>query len=332
MPDDWEIAHGLNPNDPKDANQDRDHDRYTNIEEYINNLARREIVVAADGTGNFKSVQAAIDSIPDGNRQRIVIAIKEGVYRDQLRIEKSFLTLRGADRKRTKIEFEIDTSACKIPGSVEENCTSVRVDASDVSIENLTVENPVAGKGKSAALSIVGSSTRVAVRNADIIGAGGDTLALTSRGKFYLNNVYVSGTYHIIVPRGSAYFTNCTFWCLGHKTCLFNEGITNETDKLVIRDSCIGGPSPFGLGSYFRDAAWYFIDNEFSATMLPEAIFRQPAKNYQLKWGEDRIYFSGNKGPGYAWMKDNLDKSPAGKKSRVTAAWALVDWDPEKEQ
>lgn len=38
MPDDWEISHGLNPNDPTDANEDQDGDGYTNIEEYINSF------------------------------------------------------------------------------------------------------------------------------------------------------------------------------------------------------------------------------------------------------------------------------------------------------
>jgi hypothetical protein len=38
MPDDWEIAHGLNPNDPSDANGDLNGDGYTNIEKFINGL------------------------------------------------------------------------------------------------------------------------------------------------------------------------------------------------------------------------------------------------------------------------------------------------------
>jgi len=37
MPDDWEKAHGLNPNDPSDRNGTRD-DGYTNLEKYLNGL------------------------------------------------------------------------------------------------------------------------------------------------------------------------------------------------------------------------------------------------------------------------------------------------------
>ena len=39
IPDDWENANGLNPQDPTDGNKDSDKDGYTNIEEYLNELA-----------------------------------------------------------------------------------------------------------------------------------------------------------------------------------------------------------------------------------------------------------------------------------------------------
>ncbi|MDR3457425.1 MAG: thrombospondin type 3 repeat-containing protein [Verrucomicrobiae bacterium] len=38
IPDDWEKAHGLNPNDPEDANKDANGDGYTNLEKYLNSL------------------------------------------------------------------------------------------------------------------------------------------------------------------------------------------------------------------------------------------------------------------------------------------------------
>ena len=38
MPDAWETANGLNPNDATDGNGDPDGDGYTNVEEYLNSL------------------------------------------------------------------------------------------------------------------------------------------------------------------------------------------------------------------------------------------------------------------------------------------------------
>jgi hypothetical protein len=38
MPDSWETARGLDRNNAADANSDRDHDGYTNIEAYLNSF------------------------------------------------------------------------------------------------------------------------------------------------------------------------------------------------------------------------------------------------------------------------------------------------------
>jgi len=300
-----------------------------------------ELVVALDGAGQFKSLQQAVDSIPANNTERVVIHVKSGTYKEEVRIRNSFVTLRGEDRKQTRIVADVDTSACPTgPNeSKEEHCATVIGDGTDLMFENLTVENSHHGKsGKGAALSLVNDSTRIVIFNADIVGYGGDTLTLSARrdrigagSDYYLNNVYVSGTYHIIVPRGAAYVVNSKFWCLGgERNCLFAEGITRSTDKLVIRDSAIDGPEPFGLGSYFRDAAWYFVHDIFSSNLLPDgSIHREPAKNYGMKWGEDRIYFAANTGPNYPWLKDNLQDSPARNAASVTAQWVFPQWDPE---
>ena len=44
MPDEWEKANGLNPNDPSDANKDCTGDGYTNIEKYINGISTRNCI------------------------------------------------------------------------------------------------------------------------------------------------------------------------------------------------------------------------------------------------------------------------------------------------
>ncbi|MBZ5567472.1 MAG: hypothetical protein LAN64_06435 [Acidobacteriia bacterium] len=300
-----------------------------------------DITVAAQGRAQFQSIQAAVDSVPEGNRERVVIHIKNGTYREQVRIHRSFLTLRGEDRRKTLITAAVDTSSCPVAAdqSQEEQCATVISDGSEVAFENLTVANSFQSeKGKGAALSIVGDATRIVIANADVVGFGGDTLVLAARrwklgngAEYYLNNVYVWGTYHIMVPRGTTYAVNSRFWCMGGtKNCLFNEGLTRESDKLVIRNSAIDGPEPFGLGSYFRDAAWYFVDDRISDRLRANGqIRREPAKEYQMKWGEGRIYFADNKAPDYPWLKNNIEQSPARTKATVTAEWTLPDWNPE---
>jgi hypothetical protein len=299
------------------------------------------LTVASDGSGNFKTIQAAVNAVPAGNRERTVILIKNGIYPEQVWIHNSFLTLRGEDRKKTRIIAAVNSDACPVaPGqSVEEHCSTVLAEGTDLVFENFTAENPYKpDKGKGAALSVMGDSTRTVVANVDVIGHGGDTFVLSARrfttgtgADYYVNHVYVSGTYHIIVPRGAAYVVDSTFWCIGGMTnCLFSEGVIRETDKLVIRDSVIDGDLPFGLGTYFRDTAWYFIDDTISGKLRPDGqIHRVPAKNYTMKWGEGRIYFADNKAPDYPWLKNNIDQSPAKSKATVTAAWTFPEWNPE---
>jgi pectin methylesterase-like acyl-CoA thioesterase len=56
-----------------------------------------DIIVAADGTGNAKSVQEAIDKVPSNNKQRIVIRIKPGTYLEQIRVpvDKPYISFIG---------------------------------------------------------------------------------------------------------------------------------------------------------------------------------------------------------------------------------------------
>ncbi len=56
MPDDWETANGLNPNDPSDANGDCTGDGYTNIEKYINGISTKVKVDWTDLKNNHDTL------------------------------------------------------------------------------------------------------------------------------------------------------------------------------------------------------------------------------------------------------------------------------------
>jgi hypothetical protein len=60
MPDEWEKAHGLNPNDAADANLDSDHDGYTNLEEYLNGTDPQQYIDYRDPKSNFDALTAGL--------------------------------------------------------------------------------------------------------------------------------------------------------------------------------------------------------------------------------------------------------------------------------
>ncbi len=300
-----------------------------------------DLTVAADGSGDFQSVQAAVDSIPRENTERKIIFIKNGTYTEKLRIERSFVTLRGEDRAKTRLVWEINDPRNDPKANADgRGIASFNLhNASDIVVDNLTIDNPAKLGLKPFAVFSTGTGTRIVLQNANILGLGGDTLSLWTRGLYYHRNIHVTGTYHFVGPRGTCYMSDSLIEVLGPVTnALFNEGMQDERQKFVLQRCRIVSKVPFGLGSHFRDAAWYFIDCEFPETLRPEGkifvaqsnVNRPQPVSAMFKWGTDRVYFANAKGPDYPWLKDNLEKSEAKSAAEITAAWTFSgQWDPE---
>src|SRR5687768_3435991 len=69
-----------------------------------------DLTVAADGSGDVRTVSEAITRVPENNKKRFIIFIKKGVYNEQVRIpvNKPFITLRGESAENTKLSFDIN--------------------------------------------------------------------------------------------------------------------------------------------------------------------------------------------------------------------------------
>jgi pectate lyase len=80
MPDCWEIAMGLNPNDSSDSHGDKDGDGYTNIEEYINDLA---LVMEGKTPQNFNLIggcPADVENVPSPFALKASVSVAPTVY------------------------------------------------------------------------------------------------------------------------------------------------------------------------------------------------------------------------------------------------------------
>ncbi len=168
-------------------------------------LARNadRIVVAADGSGDFRTVQAAVNFAEPHREKPVVIFIRRGRYEELVRIgrEKQHVHLIGEDRKRTVIAF---TNNEKLnPGWIQRSVLGVEAD--DFMLENLTVQNTTPYKGGQAEAVFV-NGERCVLRNADFLSLQ-DTLNLS--GRVSVVDSYIEGDVDYVWGYGTAVFERC---------------------------------------------------------------------------------------------------------------------------
>ena len=169
------------------------------------------VTVAADGTGDFCTVQGAIDYVPAGNTAPVTINVAAGTYREIVEIPtKHAITVHGQDRNASVISYPNNATLQIPPGSTASMGTKWRamfgVDGSnDLVIENITLWNPspqLSTNGQSETLRVEGGA-RTIVRNATIRGLQ-DTLLMS--GQVYIANSIIEGNVDFIWGNGAVYF------------------------------------------------------------------------------------------------------------------------------
>lgn len=118
----------------------------------VDGQTSKRIVVAADGSGDFKSVQQAVDHVPENNSRPIVIQIKPGVYQEQVRVSsgKRFVTFRGEDARKTVITHRLSA----LQAGNTRLAFAVYVNADDFRAENVTFENSYGTGSQAVALFV----------------------------------------------------------------------------------------------------------------------------------------------------------------------------------
>jgi pectinesterase len=319
---------------------------------FAGNLPKPDIVVSADGSGDFKTIQAAIASIPAINRERVVVFVKNGTYREKIRVDASFVTLRGQSRKRTRIEFpQLKDDFVAHPDDLGWAVINLNR-ANDLVLENLTVEN-TASTVSAHAFTIAGTGDRTVIVDCDVLSHGGDTVSLGrgERGFYYHARCNFSGSVDFVCPRGWCYVSDCDFYAYKKIAAVWHEGTLNPDMKFVMRNCRFDGATRFALGRHDVDAQFYFLDCKFSAKMrdtpirrvmyplnggLPtEADIRRNADlDNQNIWGARSYFYNCHReGGDFDWFGNNLSSAPGSPKpEQITAAWTFAGkWDPENE-
>lgn len=304
-------------------------------------LPLTKITVAKNGSGDFITIQAALNSIPATNRDTFIIFIKNGVYNEKLFIEKSRIALVGESKDSTIIIF------AELRKNWRENhendygagVVNIKNKITDIIFKNLTIHNNYGSlfgdNDHQFAVRAGEGVSRIIIDDCKIISDGGDTVALwnTEDGMYYHRNSYFEGFVDYVCPRGYCFIENCTFFGRNLTASIWHDGSKNENHKFVIRSSKFDGVEGFPLGRFHRDAQFILVDCLFSKSMADKKIFFAPSNPPRvLQWGENRVYFYNchREGSDFDWHKDNLERmknSP--NPDEITPSWTFDNkWDP----
>ena len=171
-----------------------------------------DLIVAKDGSGNYTTVQAAINAAPTGQTVPYTIFIKNGKYKEKITIpsNKPFIHLIGESVANVILTYDDYASkmvTCNTTVGTQ-NSASFTVNANDFAATNITFENSF-GDG-SQAVTVLVNADRAVFKNCRFLG-NQDTLYLKGSGtpKAYFKYCYIDGNVDFIFGSSIAVFDSC---------------------------------------------------------------------------------------------------------------------------
>jgi pectinesterase len=180
-----------------------------------------DTVIAADGSGQYTNVQAAVDAVPANRTNPFVIFIKPGIYKGHVAVppNKPFVTFRGEPKAVTNTVitdehniFSVGPDGKKLSTA---DSSTVLVRAANFTAENVTFENTAGNHGQALAMYVV--ADRAVFRNCRFLGWQDTLRADAPRkgiGRQYFEDCYIQGHVDFIYAAGTAVFNRCHIHCL----------------------------------------------------------------------------------------------------------------------
>ena len=257
------------------------------IPELAEHLQRYDIVVSADGHGDYMTVQEGINACPDYSHSEITrVLIRKGVYKEEVVIphNKFRLYIKGEDALETVITFDKYAKATW-PGRDfvigTSGSATIYIHSSYVTFEDITFENS-AGEGKdiAQAVAVFTDGDFLFFNRCRFIG-NQDTLYTYGRyGKNggikrnYYKDCYIEGTTDFIFGPSICYFENCHIH--SKKNSYVTAASTLQGQKYgYVFKNCRLTADP-GIDKCYLGRPWgayaktVFIDCELGAHILPE--------------------------------------------------------------
>ncbi|MFJ6555906.1 pectinesterase family protein [Streptomyces luteogriseus] len=316
--------------------------------------AATTLTVAQDGSGQYRTVQAAVNAVPANNSSRVVIAVKPGTYRELVKVpsNKPHVTIQGTggSRKDTTIVYNNASGTPKPGGGTygTGGSATVAVEADDFQARNLTISNDFDEKANQS----LNGHQAVALRTAAdkvfldgiIVSGDQDTLLLDTAakdklGRVYVSNSYVIGNVDFIFGRATAVIDRSVItlkkrWNGTSAGYIAAPSTAANRKGFLIADSTVNGD--VSAGSFYLGRPWHAGGD---ASLDPQATVRNTNLSNAIKsapwtdmsgfsWKDDRFAEYKNSGAGAGPASTNRPHlSDAQAANQEVADW-LAGWTP----
>lgn len=297
--------------------------------------AKPDFIVAKDGTGNFTTVQEAINAAPESSDKRTVIFIKNGTYKEKLTLPATKINVSFVGEDVHKVILTYDDYASKKNEKGDNigttGSSSFFVYGDGFAAENITFENSAGPVGQAVAVRV--SADKVQFKNCRFLGFQ-DTLYVHGAGaksRQYYKNCYIEGTTDFIFGAATVLFENCTIYCKKGGSYITAANTPKEASYGMVFSKCtIDGED--GV-SYYLGRPWGdFAKTVFKQSKLPEFIKPEGWHNWGRPAAEQTVYYAEYKNTGdgaatakrAAWSKQ-LNKEEA---KKYTAKNMFNGWNP----
>lgn len=178
-----------------------------------------KLTVAQDGSGDYTTIQEAINAVRAYSPVPVTINIKNGVYHEKVNIPSwvTNITITGESRENTIITNDdysgkymakgSDTLTNKTKFSTF-NSYTVWVHGNDVTMQNLTIRNTAGRVGQAVALHVDGD--RFVIKNCNLLGNQDTLLTANDSSRQYFADCFIEGTTDFIFGNATAVFQDCT--------------------------------------------------------------------------------------------------------------------------
>jgi pectinesterase len=299
-----------------------------------------QLTVAPDGTGDYKTIQEAVNAVRDFSQQQVTIHIRKGTYHEKIVIPtwKTHIFLLGDDAANTIITYD-DYSGKPLPSTAEKpgkystfSSYTLQVKGNDFRAEKLTIENKAGRVGQAVALHV--EADRCVFKGCRITGNQDTLLAAASSSRQLYQNCYIEGTTDFIFGAATAVFQNCEIKSLANSYITAASTAADEPYGFVFISCRLTADS--GVHKVFLGRPWRpYAKVVFSKCELGNHIAPQGWHNWNNLANEGTAFYAEfqNTGPGadtsqrVSWSKQ---LSPDEMKAIVAHVFDKKDsWNPE---